>query len=331
MVSFGQKLAPPELMGSLCLSAPAKINLHLEVLGLRSDGFHELAMVMQTINLADRLHASLAGEGQLNLQCNRPGLPLDGSNLITKAARALRNFVGQEQLGATLILDKQIPIGAGLAGGSSDAATVLLLLQQLWQLKLSPADLQTLAAQLGSDVAFCLAGGTQLCFGRGEQLQPLGAAPQLGVLLLKHPDVSVSTPWAYSRSKQLRGGHYLKGEQAFEQRRELLRCSPLSNWLEAGLATDALQVMPAIRNDLQEVVAPELPSVQIGLKLLAAAPAALASAMSGSGPTSFALFASEAAAQDAADQLQPELKQHGFDHWVCAFQPARSLTPHTHG
>ena len=319
-------------MGSLCLSAPAKINLHLEVLGLRSDGFHELAMVMQTITLADRLQASLAGEGQLNLQCNRPGLPLDGSNLIIKAARALRNFVGQEQLGATLILDKQIPIGAGLAGGSSDAATVLLLLQQLWQLQLSPADLQTLAAQLGSDVAFCLAGGTQLCFGRGEQLQPLtGAAPQLGVLLLKHPDVSVSTPWAYRRSKQLRGSHYLNGEQAFEQRRELLRCSPLSNLLEAGLAPDPLQALPALRNDLQEVVAPELASVRIGLKLLAAAPAALTSAMSGSGPSSFALFASQAAAQVAADQLLPKLKQHGFNHWVCAFQPARSLKPPTHG
>ena len=159
-------------MSSLSLRAPAKINLHLEVLGLRDDGFHELSMVMQTLDLADELTVEPAPAGQVSLRCSDPQLPVDGSNLIVKAAELLRRHCGRPELSAQLSLSKSIPIGAGLAGGSSDGATALLLLNRYWNLQLSAAELQALAAQLGSDVAFCLQGGTQLCFGRGERLEP---------------------------------------------------------------------------------------------------------------------------------------------------------------
>ncbi len=181
-------------MSSLSLRAPAKINLHLEVLGLRDDGFHELAMVMQTLDLADELAVDPAPAGQLSLRSSDPQLPVDGSNLIVKAAEALRRHCRRPELSAQLSLTKRIPIGAGLAGGSSDGATALLLLNRYWDLQLSAGELHNLAAQLGSDVAFCLQGGTQLCFGRGEWLQTIAAVAKPAVLLIKSRNGSVSTP-----------------------------------------------------------------------------------------------------------------------------------------
>ena len=131
-------------MSSLSLRAPAKINLHLEVLGLRDDGFHELSMVMQTLDLADELTVESAPAGQVSLRCSDPQLPVDGSNLIVKAAELLRRHCGRPELSAQLSLSKSIPIGAGLAGGSSDGATALLLLNRYWNLQLSAAELQLL-------------------------------------------------------------------------------------------------------------------------------------------------------------------------------------------
>jgi len=307
-------------VSSLSLSAPAKLNLHLEVLGLRRDGFHELAMVMQTIDLADELIAAAAPPGQLSLSCSEASLAVDGSNLVLKAAELLREEVSNPQLSAALHLDKRIPIGAGLAGGSSDAATALLLLNRFWQLQLPEAVLLRLAIQLGSDVAFCLAGGSQLCFGRGEVLEPLASTPPLGVLLLKDPLVSVSTPWAYGRCKALRSAQYLEGEEAFETRRQALRSGALLQWFCAAAQSGP---PPVLRNDLQTVVAPEVESVQLGLKLLEQAGSPLVVAMSGSGPSLFALYASPAEAAEAGASLAPLSAENGFDQWVCRFTPAR--------
>ena len=310
----------PGSVSSLSLSAPAKLNLHLEVLGLRSDGFHELAMVMQTIDLADELTATPAPSGQLFLSCSESSLPVDASNLVLQAAELLRAEVSRPQLSASLHLHKRIPIGAGLAGGSSDGATALLLLNRFWQLGLPASSLQRLATQLGSDVAFCLAGGSQLCFGRGELLEPLPQTPEMGVLLIKDPSVSVSTPWAYGRCKVLRSEHYLEGELAFEERRESLRQGALLEWFRSAEQSKA---PPPLRNDLQSVVSPEVESVRVGLTLLSRAGSPLVVAMSGSGPSLFALYPSSAEAAAAASALTPALADNGFEHWVCCFTPAR--------
>lgn len=299
----------------LTVLAPAKINLHLEVLGLRPDGYHELAMVMQTIDLADRLHLRRRDDGQLSLRCDRAELPTDGSNLILRAAELLRRHSGRSDLGADLELQKRIPIGAGLAGGSSNGAAALKGLDRLWELDLGGAILQELAAELGSDVPFCLDGGTQLCFGRGEVLEPLasGASSDWAVLLIKNPSASVSTPWAYRRCRQLREDFYLESEADFEQRRGALRAGPLLAALRGE------RPLPPLRNDLQAVVEPEQASVRDGLALLRQGEGALAVAMSGSGPSLFALYAELSGAQAAQGRLAEELERAGFESWCCRF------------
>ncbi|MFN9628689.1 MAG: 4-(cytidine 5'-diphospho)-2-C-methyl-D-erythritol kinase [Cyanobacteriota bacterium] len=295
--------------------APAKINLHLEVLGLRPDGFHELAMLMQTLDLADGLRFTERADGQLTLRCDRSDLPRGPDTLIIQAAERLRSQAGQVERGADMILEKRIPIGAGLAGGSSDAAATLVGLDALWGLDTPRATLMELAAALGSDVPFCLEGGAQLCFGRGERLEPCeGMATALGVLLLKDPTVTVSTPWAYSRCREWRGDFYLSLEADFEQRRQVLRHSPLLTALGGDGA------VPPLRNDLQTVVAPEVPSVARALELLGQGPQPLATAMSGSGPTVFGLYPSPASAEVARQQLAGHLAAAGLESWCCGFR-----------
>ncbi len=297
-------------MAELTVCSPAKINLHLEVLGLRPDGFHELAMVMQTIELLDLLCFAPTADGQIQLSCDRPELPTDASNLVVQAAELLKARAGLPELGARITLHKRIPVGAGLAGGSSNGAATLVGLNTLWGLGFSATELQAMASRLGSDVPFCLAGGTQLCFGRGERLEPVPAPalPPLAVLLLKHPDASVSTPWAYGRYRDQCGSSYLQGEAAFEQRRQALRRAPL--------------VQNPLRNDLQTVVEPEVASVASGLALLRSlgsrpGDGPLAVAMSGSGPSVFALFASLEEALAGQAQLAEAIDQAGIQSWAC--------------
>ena len=320
MGSVGARPAPRPL-SSVQLDAPAKINLHLEVLGLRPDGFHELAMVMQTIDLTDQLTFEPLPEGELrlSLESSTGPLPLDGDNLILRAAEALRRDAGRPELGAAIHLRKRIPIGAGLAGGSSDAAAALLGLSRLWNLSPSTAVLERLAAAIGSDVPFCLQGGTQLCFGRGERLEPLPDLPPMGVLLLKDPQVSVSTPWAYRLCREQLGGGYGSDDQSFEPRRGALRQRVRGSvpWLSGDAPL-------ALCNDLQRVVAPAVPSVRSGLERLATAPGLRALAMSGSGPTLFGLFDDPEAARRAADGLAATTTTAGLQTWVSSFRGASS-------
>ena len=302
-------------MADLCVRAPAKINLHLEVLGLRPDGFHELAMVMQSIDLADSLRLRPTADGQISLQCNRADLPTDSSNLVVKAGEMLRARSGFAELGAQIVLEKRIPIGAGLAGGSSNGAAALLGLNELWGLGFKGQELHSMAAELGSDMPFCLDGGTQLCFGRGEQLEalPVNSSQPPALLLIKHPEVSVSTPWAYGRCKELRGDFYLEAEADFEQRRQALRQAPLLGAI-AGNGS-----WPPLRNDLQAVVEPEVETVRQGLALLRQTEQPLAVAMSGSGPSLFALFSSLDQARSAHAYLAERFERDGFESWCCGF------------
>jgi 4-diphosphocytidyl-2-C-methyl-D-erythritol kinase len=300
-------------MTDLTVWAPAKINLHLEVLGLRPDGFHELAMVMQSIDLLDGLELAPSADARIRLSCDRTDLPSDGSNLIVRAAELLRSRSGLPELGARIHLRKRIPVGAGLAGGSSDGAAALVGLNALWGLGYSSAELQQLAGELGSDMPFCLHGGTQLCFGRGERLEAAPEPPAAGmaVLLLKHPQTSVSTPWAYGRCRELRGDSYLTDESGFAQRRQALRRAPLLAALAAG------QQLPPLRNDLQAVVEPEQPTVRQGLQWLRELESPLGVAMSGSGPSVFALFADLETALAAQEALAGAIETAGFESWCC--------------
>lgn len=182
-------------MNSFTLSAFAKINWFLKILGKRSDGFHEICTALQTVLLHDDLHFS--ENDSLILICDEPNIPTDESNLILKAANVLREKYKIEK-GAKIRLEKRIPSPGGLGGGSSDAAVALIGLSRLWQIEIDEKDLFEIASSLGSDVPFFLEGGTALGTGRGTEIKPLEDLEEK-YLLIVTPNVSVSTAEAYAR------------------------------------------------------------------------------------------------------------------------------------
>ena len=172
----------------------AKINLTLDVLGLRDDGYHEIATVMQSLALADTLTLTREESG-IALTVDMPGLETDERNLAWRAAALVIEHCGIRG-GVRIDIVKRIPVAAGLAGGSADAAAVLRGMNELYALGLSDAELCALGAQIGSDIPFSLMGGTVFATGRGENMKPLADFPKIHVVLAK-PPVDVSTPWAY--------------------------------------------------------------------------------------------------------------------------------------
>lgn len=187
----------------LTLRAYAKVNLVLEVLGRRADGYHEIASIMQTVGLYDVLTFEAAGEIQFS--CSIPGLQA-GDNLAWKAVHALREATG-ETAGADIVLKKEIPADAGLGGGSSDAAAALKGLNRLWGLGLAAENLAEIGSRIGSDVPFFIYGGTCLAQGRGEKITPLPDMPAAWFVLLK-PDVNVPVKKTAALYAMLKPGHY---------------------------------------------------------------------------------------------------------------------------
>lgn len=179
----------------LLVKAPAKINLSLDVLGKREDGYHEVEMVMTTIDLADHIELSERHDQEIKIVSQNRFVPDDERNLAYQAARLLKTRCGVRQ-GVEIAIDKVIPVAAGLAGGSSDAAATLRGLNTLWNLGLSLDELATLGAEIGSDVSFCVYGGTALAKGRGENITKLPAPPNCWVILAK-PSIGVSTAEIY--------------------------------------------------------------------------------------------------------------------------------------
>jgi len=175
--------------------APAKVNLFLEVLARRSDGYHDVATLMVAVGLYDRLEFREDRSGKVTLHCDWPGLSTGPENLVTRAADLLRRRTCC-QSGAEIRLEKRIPLAAGLAGGSSDAAATLAALNQIWALGLSRTDLMALGAELGSDVAFFLAASAAWCTGRGEQVIPLRLGKSMTFLLVCPPE-GLSTAQVY--------------------------------------------------------------------------------------------------------------------------------------
>ncbi|MGI6365781.1 MAG: 4-(cytidine 5'-diphospho)-2-C-methyl-D-erythritol kinase [Bacillota bacterium] len=255
----------------LTLAAAAKINLSIDVLGRREDGYHQVEMVMQTIELCDQVILEPGETGVIRVHCSHPHVPSGRENLVWKAANLLRQKYGSPELGADIAIVKNIPVAAGLAGGSTDAAATLKGLNQLWKLNLPHSELAKLGAELGADIPFCLMGGTALARGIGEELTPLPSPPKLWVTLLK-PNLGISTAEVYR--------HYV-GSRV--QRR------PDTRALIAALhAADSRAMANSMANVLESVTFARLPLLR-RLKQRAMEFGALVAQMSGSGPTIYAL------------------------------------------
>ncbi|MGQ7278608.1 MULTISPECIES: 4-(cytidine 5'-diphospho)-2-C-methyl-D-erythritol kinase [Brevibacillus] len=259
----------------ISVKAPAKINLTLDVLAKRPDGYHEVEMVMTTVDLADRVDLTLRQDGAITLDCSASFVPDDIRNHAYKAAVLLRERY-QVRQGVHVYIDKQIPVAAGLAGGSSDAAAALRGLNKLWNLGLSLDELAAIGAEIGSDVPFCVYGGTALARGRGEQITHLPAPAPCWVILAK-PPIGVSTADVYGQLRVQEIARHPSTEQMIKAIREQdfsLMCRSMGNVLEEV----TLAMHPQVRQ----------------IKELMEQSGADGVLMSGSGPTVFALVQKEA-------------------------------------
>lgn len=271
---------------TVLIKAPAKVNLYLKVLGRREDGYHQILSLMQMVGLYDFL-AFREERSEIHLTVEDGLLPADRSNLIIRAAEALQGAAsskGERPKGASIRLTKQIPIAAGLGGGSSDAAATLIGLNRLWGLRWPRERLAELGATLGSDVPFFLYGPTAWASGRGEQIEPAGSTGP-GWMVLVNPGFTVSTAWVYQEfSRKL--GLTKRGREItinkFIAHRPSLR-----------------EIFHRPHNDLEEVTLEAFPQLtQIKKELLRLGGKGIL--MSGSGPTLFALFKEYASAKQAA-------------------------------
>lgn len=268
----------------ITVKANAKINLALDVLGKRRDGYHEVKLVMQSIGLADTIWMEPKPCG-IELEVDSPELPADESNLAYKAARLFLDAHSMQH-GVSIAVKKQIPMGAGLAGGSADAAAVLLGMDKLFGTHMTHDDFMRLAAQLGSDVPFCIVGGTMLAEGRGECLTELPELPSCWVVLAK-PKVSVSTAWAY---------------KTFDAEKDVTH--PNIEGMQHALKTGCMEdVLSNIGNVLEPIAVREYPVIGDYIAQMDKH-GAQASRMTGSGSTVFGIFNSQVEAESAAAALR---------------------------
>jgi len=273
------------------LQTSAKVNLTLEVLSKRSDGYHEIATVMQAVDLFDRL--ILEAAPTISLETDDATLPTDDRNLAARAATVLRQASGVEA-GARIRLRKRIPVAAGLGGGSSDAAATLWGLNRLWGLRWSRERLAELAVGLGMDVPFFLARGPALATGRGERLERLPAAGGYALVLM-NPRVPLSTREVYERVPL--GWH----AEPHGTRR----------LVEALKSRNAARVAAALTNNLEDLVTGSLPAVA-RMKAALMAAGALGAVMSGSGPTVFGM----ARSFDHARQIRQRVNRADWASWA---------------
>lgn len=267
-------------MDTIKLHALAKINLGLDVIRRREDGYHEVRMIMQTVGLYDRLSLRRCKKDVISIKTNLSFLPTNKNNLVYKAALLLKEEFGIQD-GVSVHLDKHIPVAAGLAGGSSDAAATLVGLNRLFKLGLSKKDLMERGVKLGADVPYCIMGGTALSEGIGEILSPLPKLPAAFILIAK-PPMHVSTKFVY----------------------ENLRLDALPSHPDIDGMLQAIQdgqlngVCSRMENVLETVTIPEYPVIG-QLKEIMKAAGALNALMSGSGPSVFGIFTEESAARKA--------------------------------
>lgn len=266
-------------MDTLTLFAPAKINYLLDVIGKRPDGYHDLRMIMQRVNLCDRITLGITESPGIIVTCNSKGAPDGPDNIAWKAAKALLDVSGTVK-GVKIEIVKNIPAAAGLGGGSSDAATVLMGLNELLAIGLSEQKLMEIGCKLGADIPFFIFKETALAEGIGDKFTRLSEMPKCWILLV-NPGVHVSTAWVY-RSLQL------------TSKRELNKLPKFYGSVE--------QVVSILSNDLEAVTIPAFPVIaDIKRRLMNLG--AAGSMMSGSGPTVFGIFKSFDAAEYARLQI----------------------------
>ena len=279
-------------------NSPCKVNLLLNILGRRADGFHEVETVIHPVPLFDRLSFARAGRG-VQMTCSDPALPTDSRNLATRAADSFLR-AAKIRDGVRLHLDKKIPLAAGLGGGSGNAATTLLGLNELFGGPLTPAQLQPIAAGLGSDVPFFLQTKPALATGRGEQIQPLESFPALrgAAFVLIHPGFGIATAWAYQHLARFPAA--LNGQPGRAQN------------LISLLQTAGLQAAGAeFYNSLEAPVLEKYPLLALFQEWLRAN--AAATLMSGSGSTTFALVQGQTAAEELAEKFK---SRFGRTNWL---------------
>lgn len=291
------------IMQSYTLIAPAKVNLYLEIIRDRPDGYHELVMILQSIDLADRLEICPHRTQDFRLICSHPQVPTDETNLAYRAAQLMKLEFSEafaNHGGANITIDKHIPVAAGLAGGSTNAAAVLVGLDLIWELGLTIPELQQLGEKLGADVPFCIAGGTVLATGRGEKLSPIENIDGLWMVLGKYKSLSVSTPWAYQAYRQQFGYKYVNDRAVVTSRTSKVHLGPL---IQAINHKDNQKIGQLLHNDLEKVVLLKYPQV-MKLRETLQQTGGLGTIMSGSGPTVFALCQSQKEAEDIKNQVR---------------------------
>lgn len=272
-------------MDKMNLKALGKINLGLDVLGRRENGYHDVRMVMQTVYLYDQIFMEKKKEPGIDIKTNLYYLPVNENNLVYKAAKLLMDEFKIKE-GVRVSLEKHIPVAAGMAGGSSDAAAALFGINQMFGLGLSIEELMERGVSIGADVPYCVMRGTVLAEGIGERLTALPALPRCTVLLAK-PSVSVSTKLVYEKLDS----------------KEILK-HPDIDGLIGGLKSGSLcEVAAHMGNVLEDVTASEYPVIE-SIKDLMKEEGALNSLMSGSGPTVFGLFDDKGKAKQAMQKIK---------------------------
>ncbi len=292
-------------MKQIKLKAYGKINLGLDIIGKREDGYHEVRMIMQTVGIYDRLYMERIAEDRVLLETNLPYLPTGEGNLVCRAVELLRQEFGIRQ-GVFIRLQKFIPVAAGMAGGSADAAAALVGMNVLFRLRLSKEELMKRGLRLGADVPYCIIRGTALSEGIGEKLTPLPAPPDCYVLIVK-PKASASTRLVYERYDACTSV-----------------CHPDIDTMIRGLQQkDLSQIAGAMGNVLEPVTVAECPVIG-EIKQTMLEKGALQAMMTGSGTTVFGLFQKEEEAELAREQLRQDMRirQIYLTGW---FQPPQHL------
>ena len=278
---------------SMNLKALAKINLGLDVLGRRENGYHDVRMVMQTMYLYDNITLQKIEEPEIQLKTNLHFLPLDDKNIAYKAAKMLMEEF-QIPGGIRITLDKHIPVAAGLAGGSSNAAAVLVGMNRMYDLGLSEQDLMDRGVKLGADVPYCIMRGTVLAEGIGEILTPLAPLPKCYILVAK-PTVSVSTKTVYEKLDS----------------HEIEDHPDIDGILEGLKNADLKKVASSMGNVLERVTVDDHPIIE-DIKKVMKENGALNAMMSGSGPTVFGIYEDK----KLAKQAQQKIKKEGLTNQV---------------
>lgn len=280
--------------------AYGKINLGLDVLGKREDGYHLVRMIMQTVSVSDTLVLEKTTEPGVFLKTDSGEIPDGEDNLVCRAARVMQEAYGLPG-GVRITLTKRIPVAAGMAGGSTDAAATFLGMRDLYDLSASSEELRHLALPLGADIPYCIAGGTKLAEGIGEKLTKLPPAPPCYLIIVK-PDLSVSTGWVYKKYDST----------------GIVNRPDLDGLMQAIREQDLPRMAALCSNVLEEVTAPEYPVIG-QLEHFLTERGALCARMTGSGPTVFAIYENQESRDAGLSDLRCDDRFKGFESFAAGF------------